>query len=259
MITALLLALPLLLQPPAQPTSSPVAPAANAQANPATNLQPRTDPGWGKRNEAFNALAKRGHEQGDIGVVFLGDSITEGWEREGKEVWEKTYAPRHAVNMGIGGDRTQHVLWRIQNGNLEGLARPLKGSPPKLAVIMIGTNNTGSDSAAQIAEGISAVVDATHEKLPDAKILLLGVFPRSEKPTETVRTTLARINTRAAKLTDKPWVTYLDIGDKFLSVDGTLTAEIMPDRLHLSPKGYQIWADAIEPTVHELLGEPAKH
>jgi beta-glucosidase len=216
---------------------------------------PRTDNAWVKRNDSFNARAKQGHDEGDIGVVFLGDSITEGWEGAGRDVWAKSFAPRHAVNFGIGGDRTQHVLWRIQNGNLEGLAHPAKGSPPKLAVIMIGTNNTGSDTPAQIAEGIAAVVEATHERLPNAKILLLAVFPRSEKATDPIRDTISRINTRAAKLTDKPYVTYLDIGDKFLAPDGTLREEIMPDRLHLSAKGYQIWADAIDATVRELLGD----
>src|SRR6185436_4266852 len=119
-------------------------------------------------------------------------------------------APRHAVNFGIRGDRTQHVLWRLQHGNLDGLARPAKGSAPKLAIIMIGTNNSGSDSAAKIADGIGAVVHATREKLPDAKILLLGVFPRSEKPSDPIRARIADINTRASKLADEPGITFLD-------------------------------------------------
>jgi lysophospholipase L1-like esterase len=238
----------------AQPETPTVPPKAT---NPAASVAPRTDAGWVKRNDAFNARAKQGHEQGDIGIVFIGDSITEGWEGAGKEVWAKSYAPRHAVNLGIGGDQTQHVLYRLEHGNLDGLAHPAKGSAPKLAVIMIGTNNTGSHSVAQIAAGIAAVVEATHQKLPDAKILLLAVFPRSEKQTDPIRAKINAVNTQAAKLTDKPYVTYLDIGDKLLQSDGTLSKEIMPDLLHLSPKGYQIWADAIEPTVRELLSEPA--
>jgi beta-glucosidase len=258
MILPLLLALALL---PAQPPSSSIQPppAAAQPTNPATTPAPHNNsPDLAARIDSFNARAKQGHEQGDISVVFLGDSITQAWESSGKDVWDKTYAPRHAVNFGIGGDRTQHVLWRIEHGNLDGLAHPAKGQPPKLAIIMIGTNNTGSDSAAQIAEGIGAVVKATREKLPDAKVLLLGVFPRSEKPTDPIRAKITEINTAIAKLADGGSVTYLDIGSKFTSPDGTISKEIMPDLLHLSPKGYQIWADAIEPTVSKLLVEPAK-
>ena len=255
MIKISLLVLAIALGQP--PASAPTAPAAPAKAtNPATTPAPRNDnPGWVQRNDAFNARAKQGAAEGDIGIVFLGDSITEGWEGHGKEVWAKSYAARHAVNLGIGGDRTQHVLWRIQNGNLDGLAKPAKGSAPKLAVIMIGTNNTGSDSAEQIAAGIGEVVKSTREKLPEAKVLLLAVFPRGKDATDPARAKIAEINQRAAAIADGKAVFFQDIGDKFLAPDGTLPDDIMPDHLHLSAKGYQIWADAIDPKVSELLGE----
>jgi lysophospholipase L1-like esterase len=212
----------------------------------------RTDQWWTERHEAFNARAKQGHEKGDIGIVFLGDSITEGWLGAGKEVWDKFYAPRNAADFGIGGDRTQHVLYRIQNGNLEGLANPKAGRAPALAIIMIGTNNTGSDSASDIAAGITAIVHAVRERLPETKVLLLAVFPRGDV-SDPARAKIAEINSAIAPLADGGNIHYLDIGAQFLAEDGSLPADIMPDKLHLSPKGYQIWADAMEPKVSELL------
>lgn len=215
--------------------------------NPATTPSVRmakdgkADPGWGKKHEQFVATAKKG----DVDVLFLGDSITAGWNGAGKKVWDANFAPMKAANFGIGGDRTQHVLWRIQNGELEGIA-------PKAAVLMIGTNNSGSDSPEQIAAGVSAIVKTLGEKAPKTKVLLLAVFPRSAKGSDAIRAKLADVNARIAKLDDGSRVKYLDIGQKFLEADGTLTKEVMPDLLHLSPRGYQIWADAILPTLREL-------
>src|SRR5207237_1337936 len=154
-------------------------------------------------------------------------------------VWQRFYAPRNPANFGIGGDRTQHVLWRIENGEVEGIK-------PKVAVLMIGTNNSRDNTADEIADGIKAIVRRLQEKLPDTKILLLAVFPRGEKPGAT-RDKLNEVNEKIASLGDGTRVTYLDIGKHFLNEDGTISKEIMPDFLHLSPKGYRIWADAIEP------------
>ena len=117
---------------------------------------------------------------------------------------------------------------------------------------MIGTNNTGSNSAEQIADGISAIVEELHMQRPETKVLLLAVFPRSAKPTDRVRDKIKDINERIAKLDDGKMVRYLDIGEKFLEKDGSLSKEIMPDYLHLSPKGYEIWADAIQPSLDEM-------
>ncbi len=121
------------------------------------------------KHEKINDRAK----QGDVDLIFIGDSITDMWATRGKEVWDKFYGNRKAMNAGIGGDRTQHVLWRLDNGNIDGIH-------PKLAVIMIGTNNSnGNDNTAEeIADGIKAIVKEVREKLPDTKILLLGIFPR---------------------------------------------------------------------------------
>jgi len=215
--------------------------AVDAQtANPATKPVPRND--WMVAHEGFNARAKKG----DVDVVFLGDSITAGWNGNGKEIWAKRYTPLKAVNFGIGGDRTQHVLWRLQNGNFDGIT-------PKAVVLMIGTNNTGSDTAPQIAEGVAAIVKDIQTRSPATKILLLGVFPRFEKADHPTRLKIAEINSIIAKLDDGQKVFFQDIGPKFLQPDGTLTKDIMHDLLHLTPAGYQIWADAIHDKLAELL------
>lgn len=215
--------------------------AAHAQtANPATKPVPRND--WMVAHESFNAIAKKG----GIDVVFLGDSITAGWNGNGKTIWAARYAPLKAANFGIGGDRTQHVLWRLQNGNFDGIT-------PKAVVLMIGTNNTGSDTAPQIAEGVAAIVKEIQTRSPATKILLLAVFPRFEKADHPIRLKIAEINATIAKLDDGQKVFFQDIGAKFLQPDGTLTKDIMPDLLHLSPAGYQIWADAIQDKLAELL------
>lgn len=229
-------------------------PAKDATANPATSPVDRKDEWWAQRQAAFNERVKQGAEKGDIGILFIGDSITQGWEGNGKEVWAKQFAPRHAVNLGIGGDRTQHVLWRLDNGNVEGLARPASGEAPKLAILMIGTNNVGDTPPEQTAAGVTAIVTKLRQKLPQTKVLVLAIFPREEKP-GALRAKNAKVNEQIAKLADGSMIFYHDIGPAFLEPDGTLTKEIMPDALHLSPKGYQLWADAIEEDVKKLLGE----
>ncbi|HAY81691.1 MAG TPA: GDSL family lipase [Planctomycetaceae bacterium] len=200
--------------------------------------------GWMKRHESFNQRVA----QGKTDVIFIGDSITQGWEGKGKQVWAKFYQDRNAVNLGIGGDRTQHVIWRLDNGNL-------KGIQPKAAVIMIGTNNSGSNSPSQIADGVTTIVKQLRAKLPETKILLLAIFPRGTNKSDKRRQVNEATNAMIAKLDDGKHVHYLDIGPKFLQEDGTLTREIMPDLLHLSPQGYTIWAESIEGPLAKLLGE----
>jgi len=213
--------------------------SAQEKENPAVKPLNRDNP----RHKQFLKVVEKG--EGD--VVFLGDSITQGWEGGGKKAWAEAFAPLKAVNLGIGGDQTGHVLWRITEGKE---LDPLK---PKAAVIMIGTNNTGSHSAEQIAGGIKAIVAELQKQKPEMKILLLGVFPRSAKPTDKIRDKIKEINTTIAKLADDKKVFYKDIGEKFLDKDGTLDKKIMPDLLHLSVEGYKIWADAIKDDVAKLV------
>jgi lysophospholipase L1-like esterase len=216
----------------------------NAQSgdkkNPAAAPGPR-DKGWVKRHDGFVEIAKKGN----VDVLFLGDSITDGWRGQ-KKTWDAAFGAYKPANFGIGGDQTQHVLWRIQNGELDGIK-------PKVAVVMIGTNNTGGHSAEQIADGIKAIVTTIHEKSPDTKVLLLGVFPRGKMIPNNQNTKIIEINKVIAKLDDGgKKVKYLDIGEKFMK-DGQIPGDIMPDYLHLSAAGYQIWADAITPTLKDML------
>ena len=220
-------------------SATPVATAAHDAVRPV----PR-DAGWMKRHESMNARVK----EGNVDLVFIGDSITQGWEGPGKEVWKEFYGERNAVNLGIGGDRTQHVIWRLDNGNLEGIQ-------PKLAVIMIGTNNSSSNKPEEIADGITKIVDQLKTKSPETKILVLGVFPRGAGPDNGQRKVNEATNVLVSKLADNQTVHYLDISKQFLGDDGSLSKEIMPDLLHLSPKGDRIWAEPIEPKVAELLGQ----
>jgi lysophospholipase L1-like esterase len=230
----------------AQTTNVAVAPT-NLVANAATNPVPR-DPGWVKRHEGFVAEAQKG----GIDILFMGDSITDFWRNRGSNVWNKYYAPRHAANFGISADRTEHVLWRMDNGELNGIK-------PKVVVLMIGTNNTGKErngnirnTTPQVIEGVTAVVHDLRAKLPETKILLLAIFPRSTLD-DPQRAQVALINTVIAKLDDGKMVRFLDIGSKFLEADGTLPTSIMPDLLHPNEHGYQIWADAMNPTLDEMM------
>jgi lysophospholipase L1-like esterase len=204
---------------------------------------PRKEKWWQDRHQRFLDIANKGN----VDVLFLGDSITQGWEGAGKEVWKERFTPMKAANFGIGGDQTQHVLWRLRDG------KELHGISPKVVVLMIGTNNMGSNNAEQIADGITAIVKELRRQLPEGKVLLLGIFPRSKEATHPLRAKIKDVNERIAKLDDTKTVRYLDIGGKFLESDGTISKKIMPDFLHLSPVGYKIWADAIQPSLGELL------
>lgn len=215
---------------------------ALAQA-PSTVTPASRDGWWMKLHESFLDQAKKGN----IDLLFLGDSITQGWHNN--DVWKRFYGPRHAANFGIGGDQTQHVLWRIEHGELDGIH-------PRAVVLMIGTNNVGSNSADEIALGVKAIVQGIHKRLPETRVLLLGVFPRGEKPNPG-RDKLDAVNRQICGLDDGSHVTYLDIGKSFLNPDASISREIMPDFLHLTARGYRIWADAMEPTLWRLLDEPA--
>jgi lysophospholipase L1-like esterase len=210
---------------------------------PATVVPKPREGSWMELHQSF---VKRAQE-GSVDLLFLGDSITQGWGGA-RKTWDRFYGPRKAANFGIGGDRTQHVLWRIQNGEL-------KGIEPKVVVLMIGTNNASDNSADEIAQGVTAIVSELRERLPKTKVLLLAVFPRSQKPSP-VRDKLKLVNEKIAKLDDGSNVHYLDIGKAFLNDDGTISKEIMPDYIHLTPRGYRLWADAMEPTLWSMLDEP---
>ncbi len=206
---------------------------------------------WAKRHALTSTAVQRAKPQ----ILFIGDSIThffggeqfDSYALRGKNTWDEFYAPRNAGNLGFGWDKTENVLWRLQHGAIDGIA-------PKLVVMMIGTNNSGNCSAPDIAGGITAIVAELNRRLPQSKILLLGIFPRGEKP-NAQRDKLAEVNQIIAKLDGTRSVTFLDIGAKFLTAEGIITKDVMPDFLHPNEKGYRIWAEAIEPTVQKLFGK----
>jgi len=198
--------------------------------------------------------------QGNVDLIWIGDSITHSWEEEGKDIWARYYASRNAVNLGCSGDRTQNVLWRLQNGEIDNIQ-------PKVAIIMIGTNNSNRDehTAEEIADGIKAIVITLREKLPETKILVLSIFPRGDATQKALPIGNASYNDQWAKndqasrlasvLADDQMVFFLDINKAFLNEEGELTREMMPDLLHPKEKGYQVWAETMEPTLMKLLGE----
>jgi len=202
---------------------------------------------WVQRNdniqEVVNAIGA------DAQVIFVGDSITQGWEDSGAQVWKEHLAPFGAINLGIGGDRTEHVLWRLRHGHLDGLA-------PKIAVVMIGTNNFGqeyADGESEVLEGIVAVVDTLRDSVPDMHILLLDIFPRGRQ-FNTMRGSILQVN-QALQVTyaGNENVTFLPIGQFFLESDGSINQAIMPDYLHLSEKGYKRWLRAMMPSLQNQL------
>ncbi|MFT7771591.1 GDSL-type esterase/lipase family protein [Roseateles sp.] len=204
---------------------------------------------WLARHETKLAEIRAHGEAGRrVDLVFLGDSITQGWENEGKASWATHFARHNAVALGFGGDRTENLLWRLQHGELDGMS-------PKAVVMMIGTNNTGDrlEEPALTIAGIQKNLDEIRRRQPQAKVLLLALFPRGEKPDDLMRRHNARINALLPALADGEQVVFLDIGKALTNPDGTLSKDILPDWLHLSPQGYEIWARSLDTTLSPWL------
>jgi lysophospholipase L1-like esterase len=190
----------------------------------------------------------------DFDILFLGDSITDLWNVEndgngnpgGKRVFNKYFGDMKVANFGISGDTTQGVLWRLQNG--EG-----KGHKPKAVMLMLGTNNTGGASGAEIAEGLGAIVLELRNDFPDAKIMLLAIFPRGSSPNDSNRRKCEEANKIIAKLHDGQHVFFTDINSKFLKPDGSLIGFRPTDNLHPVEEGYEIWASAVVPTLKSWI------
>jgi len=188
-------------------------------------------------------------EQGPVDLLFLGDSITDRWSSS-TAVWNRYFGKWNPANFGVGGDRTQNVLWRIQNGELDGIS-------PKVIVLMIGTNNTHSNSPEDIVTGIKAILQTIDEKQPEAMVLLLGIFPREPKMRDGKLNTMPMdkikvINKRLPALAKEGKVRFLDISDAFL-VDGKVPKDVMPDGVHVNEKGYEIWGRTIKPVLEEMM------
>ncbi|MDR1190471.1 MAG: GDSL-type esterase/lipase family protein [Verrucomicrobiales bacterium] len=199
------------------------------------------DAGFLQRHEKYVAMAKEKKPQ----LLFLGDSLTERWERPGAaEIFASNFGPYNAAAFGISGDCTQHLLWRVTNGELDG--------SPKVIVLLIGTNNSTLVEAEHMVKGVTKVVETIRAEAPASKIILVSLLPRGERP-NGLREKVLKANHYIARLDDGTSVFFLDIAGKFLEPDETISKEVMSDFLHLTPKGYQIFADALKPRVDELM------
>lgn len=196
---------------------------------------------WNKMYAEDIAVA----EQGGVDLLFVGDSITAGWNWD---IWQKNFAQYHPANFGIGGDHTGNLLWRLKYGHAEKLK-------PKAVVLLIGVNNFGhlNETPKQVAEGIKACVNLLRKIYPDAKILVNSVFPFEEQATSPKRTMVKEANALVAKLNDNKHVFVKDYGSNFLQPDGSISKEVMGDFLHPTAKGYQIWVDAMLPDIQQLM------
>lgn len=215
-------------------------------AVPPTNDPTRAEggnPEWRLRHAERVADVKSQAEK--LEILFLGDSITSGWRDTGRAIWEKEFVPRHAVSIGIAGSQTQHVLWQIENGAIEGIK-------PRVAVLMIGVNNVMArppHSSPEIARGITAIVGTLRAKLPNTQVLLLGTFPKDRSPDSADRRKIQEVNSLICKLDNGKTVRFTDLTPKLLDRQGALSPEISPDGVHLSPAGYAIWAGVVKELI----------
>jgi len=214
----------------------------------------RTDAGWMTRHEDIVKLAKSGEK---FDLALIGDSITHGWggrplpnaqwKGVAPDQYDALFGPYKPLNLGISGDRTQHVLWRLDNGEFDGVN-------PRVCMIMIGTNNVGSNTSAEIFEGISKIVDKVHEKAPKSRVLIIGILPRDFEITENRKKNDA-VNELIAKKAWPAFVTYQNVNKAFLDSEGKMSASVMPDALHPNAAGYKIWGDEIKPTLAKLFAK----
>jgi len=202
----------------------------------------KDNPVWMERHAALLERSKKG-----AGVVFLGDALTQGWEGpDGAEAWKKQFEPFKAANFGAGGDRVEHVLWRITEG------QELMALKPKVIVLQVGGSNLATNSADDIVDGITALLKELKRQKPDAKVLLLGLLPRGSKANDKFRDKIKEVNKGLEPLKGQA-VRYLDAGAKFLDKDGDLVEDTMPDGIHPSAAGYALWAEAIKGELAEML------
>jgi lysophospholipase L1-like esterase len=184
-------------------------------------------------------------------LVFLGDSITEGWRDAGEGVWQRVWQPMDALCLGLGGDQTQNLLWRLDQGELQGLS-------PRVIVVLIGVNNLwwGGWTPSQTAKGIQAVVSYVQRLLPQTQVVVHGILPASRSRTDDLRQRIGQCNDLAKQglqSAHHPKVHWLDLGDVFVKGDGAIEAKVMHDYLHLSPLGYEVWAQGLKPQIDRLL------
>ena len=222
----------------AQPCQKP------AKRHTAIDPQPQTWSDWKRKHRKLS----RALEEESPNLLFLGDSITENWSSIGKSVWDEYYSSRRAMNMGISGDRTQHLLWRIANGGFERVN-------PRAVVLLIGTNNIKEqrNEVNETTEGVLAVAEALVDRLPETTVLVLGILPCGETDDSRERTDAAAVNRRLEKELDHGRIVFLDVSNKFVDSNGTISPKLMPDHLHLTNRGYKLLAESIEPHLQSIL------
>jgi lysophospholipase L1-like esterase len=221
------------------PTPESVAPIANTESW-ASWWMPR-------HQEKLAEIKRRQADKRNTELVFIGDSITHFWENAGKQVWDRHYAQYNALDLGFSADRTEHVLWRLQHGEVDGIH-------PKVAVLMIGTNNTGGLREPKgTAAAIKVIIGELRQRLPGTKILVLAIFPRADMPGTPVNRINDEINAILPGLADNRHIFFLNINRALLSAGGTVSKDIMPDLLHPNEQGYEVWADAMEPELQRLM------
>lgn len=231
----------------------------------------QTRPSAAVPNQRTDTNSQTAHQQmvakaktGGIDLYFLGDSITRRWGTSDTQWapmlanWKQNFYGWNAGNFGWGADSIQNILWRVQNGELDGVH-------PKVIVILAGTNNIGNrpastpqaadEKVADIVKGIGALIATCHEKAPKAKIILTAIFPRNDNP--AVLTEIRRVNEGIRKLADGKTIFYLNVNDKLANPEGILFDGMTIDKLHLSVQGYQVWADGLRPLLTKFLGPKA--
>ncbi len=238
------LAVAVCLQFSAAAQTNPSAAILVVHTNTAIIPVPRTG---GITNRQSLVLQRAKDHPGNYDIEFIGDSITQGWEGSGKKVWQEFYGHRKVINMGVSGDRTQHVLWRFEQGQLDGVKA-------QVAVVMIGTNNSNNNdnSEADILDGVTAIVNQIRQRQPDTKIILLGIFPRGQT-FSTQRGKILQVNQALSRLDDGKNIFYMDLGPQMIADDGSISPSMMKDYLHPGEAGYRLWANATEPLIKQLL------
>lgn len=228
------------------PATPPVAPATSKPPQPPRTPESATTPKLFKLNRHQEFMKRKA--AGPVGLLFVGDSITDGWPRKGKDIWEK-FAPYTPADFGVSAIRTEGILWNITNGELDGIS-------PKVAVVLIGINNIlqcPDEKPEWVASGIQKIVETIHRKMPATKVLLLGIFPARNPATHPARARILEANKLIAKLDDGNKTRFLDIGKIFLTPEGEVSKDLMPDALHPNAKGYQLWYDAMNPLLVEMM------
>jgi lysophospholipase L1-like esterase len=186
---------------------------------------------------------------GKGGIVFLGDSLTSRWATDGRPTWDRLFAPLGAVNFGVGEDRVENVLWRVRHGELDGLQ-------PRAVVLLIGTNNLGRNTPAQVAEGAALLLQEVRQRQPQAIVLFLGLLRRAGPADSPMRQQIREVNRRYAGLADGEAVRFVDMGGVLLEPDGSLSADVAPDELHLSAEGYRRLGEPLHRALTPLLKGP---